>query len=206
MTCDEIAPRLDELIDGSITPAERAQVEEHLAGCDRCRAELAAIRGLVADARALPRSIQPPGALWRGIEARLTSAGAAPAPRGRRPIPLRFMLRLAAALALVALGGALATVWQRHGGPSQFAVEQQRYAEATAQLARELARNPTGLSPTTLAVVQRNLSIVDQAIHESETALAADPGNHALEQMLLARYQQRLSLLRRATAAARQES
>jgi hypothetical protein len=55
-------------------------------------------------------------------------------------------------------------------------------------------------------VVERNLAIVDQAIREAEAALASDPGNAALEQMVLARYVQRLDLLRRATEAGRQES
>jgi hypothetical protein len=55
-------------------------------------------------------------------------------------------------------------------------------------------------------VVERNLAIVDSAIQEAKRALQADPGNGALEQMLRARYEQRLDLLRRATDADRRES
>jgi hypothetical protein len=89
---------------------------------------------------------------------------------------------------------------------STFALEQKRYTEATDALARQLTSNPNGLTEETRAVVERNLAIVDEAIHEAENALNTDPGNTALEQMVLARYEQRLGLLRRATDAGRSES
>ena len=85
-------------------------------------------------------------------------------------------------------------------------MEQERYAHATADLARKLADDPAQLSASTRAVVERNLAIVDQAIREAEDALASDPGNAELEQMVLARYAQRLALLKHATEAGRQES
>ena len=87
-----------------------------------------------------------------------------------------------------------------------FAREQARYARATAELARRLADDPAPLSATTRAVVERNLAIVDAAIREAEHALASDPGNTELEQMVLARYAQRLALLKHATDAGRRES
>ena len=74
-----------------------------------------------------------------------------------------------------------------------------------AQIAQKIEQNPAGLSPRTLAVLERNLTIIDAAIRESEEALKTDPGDPTLEEMLLARYQQRLELLQRA-ARAGQES
>jgi hypothetical protein len=207
MTCAEVAPLLDEYIDGSL-PADTARsVDAHLAGCDRCRAEVAGLRALVAEARALPRSVLPGRELWTGIEPRLGGE-----PRGSSAarsllVRARPLLRLAAALFLLLAGATLATLYQRRHAPQTgFALEQRRYAEATADLARKLADDPTNLSASTRAVVGRNLAIVDQAIREAEAALATDPGNTALEQMVLARYAQRLDLLKRATAAGRQES
>ena len=205
MTCTEIAPRLDEYIDGALPVEAAHEVERHLAGCERCRREVAAIRSLLADARSMPRSIQPDRDLWRGIEGRLTPARtvSSPAIRPYRPQPL---VLLAAALFLLIAGATLATVYQRGRAPTGFALQQQRYTQATADLARKLADDPTHLSSATRAVVERNLAIVDQAIHEAEEALTTDPGNAELEQMVLARYAQRLDLLRRATAAGKQES
>lgn len=204
MTCTDIAPLLDQYVDGTLSPVDLARVDAHLAECDRCRGELDFLRGLLLDARQLPRSVAPPRDLWSGIAGRLPATP----PRiggGGRP---RFQMPalIAAGLALVLLGGALAT-WLRPGNAGgDFAREQQRYAEASAALAETLATDPAGLTAATRAVVERNLAIVDQAIREAEEALARDRGNAALEQMLIARYEQRLSLLKRAVDAGKRES
>ncbi len=205
MNCNDAAPLLDDYIDG-VLPADRsAEVERHLSACDPCRREVEGIRAVLADARAMPRSVQPGRDLWEGIQQRLPQAGVGSVPivRGRAYPP--FML-LAAALFLLIAGATLATLYQRRAGPSAFALEQRRYVEATADLARRLADEPGQLSASTRAVVERNLAIVDQAIKEGEEALAADPGNPELEQMVLARYAQRLDLLKRASAAGRRVS
>lgn len=201
-TCTEIVILLDEYLDGTLAPAELTMVEGHLSGCPACQTELAAIRDLLADARRLPRSVLPERELWSGIEARL---GAAPL-RAPRRAARDTATRIAAAIGLILLGGALATAWQHRSNPTAFATEQARYARASAALVERLAHEPTILTPGTRAVVERNLSIVDAAIHEAEAALAADPGSQALEQMLVARYQQRLDLLKRAAASDRRES
>lgn len=205
MNCREIESLLDQYIDGSLPPAETGQVEEHLAGCENCRRDVEAIRALLAEARAVPRSIMPENDLWGGIEARIQGAPRV-AELSPRRTGLRPWMQLAAAVLLLIAGATLATLYQRRVNPSQFALEQQRYTQATADLARKLADDPTQLSASTRAVVERNLAIVDQAIKEAEDALSSDPGNTELEQMVLARYAQRLDLLKRATAAGRQVS
>jgi len=207
MTCAEFAPLLDEYIDGGLPPEVARTVEDHLSGCDRCRAEVAGLRSVVADARALPRSVLPGRELWTGIEPRLAAEPTRSAVARPLLIRVRPLLLFAAALFLLLAGATLATVYQRSRAPmTGFALEQRRYVQATADLARRLADDPGHLSPSTRAVVERNLAIVDQAIREAEAALATDPGNTELEQMVLARYAQRLDLLRRATEAGRQES
>jgi hypothetical protein len=148
--------------------------------------------------------VLPERDLWSGIEPRL---GATPTRRlGLRERVPRLAIQVAAAIALLLLGAALSTAWQRRSSPAGFAAEQTRYNAASAALAERLAREPGALSPDTREVVQRNLAIVDAAIREAEAALASDPGNTSLEQMLIARYEQRLALLRRATASDRRES
>jgi hypothetical protein len=201
--CAEVTGLLDEYVNATLGPVDRVRVEEHLSGCERCRAEVAAVKALVAGARALPSSITPGRDLWTGIEPRLKPTG-----RGATGIDWRTPLwgRLAAAIGFVLLGAGLATVWRQSAGPSGFAVEQARYEAASAELASKLTESTPGLSSITLAVVERNLAIVDSAIQEAKRALQADPGNGALEQMLRARYEQRLDLLRRATDADRRES
>ena len=200
--CTEILILLDDYVDGTLESPEQAQVEAHLAECASCRAEADAIRNLLADAAKLPRSVLPERELWSGIEARLSSAPLRPP----RWVAWGMATRVAAAIGLIMLGGALATAFLHRTDPSTFAAEQARYTAASAALTERLTREPAILAPATRAVVERNLAIVDAAIHEAEAALLADPGSQALEQMLVARYQQRLDLLKRATASDRRES
>jgi hypothetical protein len=106
---------------GGLDPAEAAAVEEHLASCPACAAELARLEplpGLIARAEGLEIP-EPPAAL----EERLLDRVAASRPRrsrrrARRPAGLRALA--ATALAGVALGaGATAlalTVWDGEGG------------------------------------------------------------------------------------------
>ncbi len=82
---------------------------EHLAACDECRAELEAMRG---DTAALGRlgAIEPTGAEWAALAARLEREGLiAPTGDSRGMFARRWtprLLRLAAALALYAVGAA----------------------------------------------------------------------------------------------------
>ncbi len=205
MTHDETLARLDARADGTLPAGELAEVERHLAECAACRHEAEALGGLLADARALPRELVPGRDLWGGIEGRL--APRAPVTVSSIP-PRRWRpLLLAAVIAMVLLGGAVLLLLRPPARPSvAFTREQARYLAASTELARALARDPGQLAPETQAVVGRSLSVVDQAIAEAEAALRADPRNPGLEQMLLARYAQRLELLQRATEAKRQAS
>jgi anti-sigma factor ChrR (cupin superfamily) len=202
MTHEDAAARLDAYLDGTLDPAEKAEVEAHIVACPVCRDELMALQSILADARALPRSVMPARDLWTGIEGRLGPR------RTALPFTQRYRAPLLAAAALVVLvGGVLIgkSLPTTPASDSAFALEQQRYTAATDALARQLSRNQA-LTDETRAVVERNLAIVDEAIREAEQALDADPGNTALEQMVLAGYEQRLALLKRATDAGRQES
>jgi len=73
------------------------------------------------------------------------------------------------------------------------------YREAAAELSATLRESRTSLPTETVAVLERNLRVIDEAIRESGAALAEDPGNPALARMLLATYRQKLDLLQRAT-------
>jgi len=44
VTCTEFLALLDELIDDDITAATRAQMQEHLTGCDHCEVTLSTTR------------------------------------------------------------------------------------------------------------------------------------------------------------------
>ncbi len=70
-TSEHIDDLLQGLLEGELDVKSAARAEEHLERCERCRTEWDALRGLVADVQALPRTIDPPRDLWGGIENRL---------------------------------------------------------------------------------------------------------------------------------------
>ena len=52
MTCSEATERIEAILDGTLPPSERAEIEAHLAGCPACAAELARSRAAVELTRA----------------------------------------------------------------------------------------------------------------------------------------------------------
>jgi len=76
MTCDEAEILLHALIDGELDAGHAREVENHIAGCPRCTAEIAAVRQMheaIADA---DLHFTAPPALRRRIEAALPLAEA----------------------------------------------------------------------------------------------------------------------------------
>jgi hypothetical protein len=115
MTCPEGATDLGAYVLGALDPAERRQVDEHVAGCPACAAELAEFAALPALLdRVRPEDLQAPSAtpspdLFDRVSAAAAAesrgAGARTGGRGRR-------LLLVAAAALVVVGaGAGITSW-----------------------------------------------------------------------------------------------
>ena len=66
--------QLNGLVDGALNGTAREAAERHLAECESCRRDLRQAQTLVAQARALPRSIDPPADLWPGIAPQLAAA------------------------------------------------------------------------------------------------------------------------------------
>jgi hypothetical protein len=148
----------------------------------------------------LPRSIEPPRDLWPAIAARLD----------RRPTrQRRWLVALAAAaIIVIAAASSLATAWIIGRGDRAPAVataggpREASYLRATAALTAELSARRDELAPETIAVLDRNLEIIDRAIEESRAALAADPANHDLAELLWASYQRKVSFLEQAARLA----
>ena len=98
MTCERFEERLADYMEG-VHGAERALMDAHAASCGACGALLADLRQIVAEAAALP-PIEPPAAVWAGIESRVATA-VVPIVRRTRSIPLVRALTAAAAMVLV---------------------------------------------------------------------------------------------------------
>jgi len=92
------------------------------------------------------------------------------------------------------------------GGPAslaQFTVVESDYLRAVNDLSATLESERGTLSPETIAKLRESLRIIDTAILEARNALAADPANKTLIEMLANSYEQKVDLLKRTTEMGR---
>jgi len=75
------------------------------------------------------------------------------------------------------------------------------YQEEVAALLEDLELRRSMMRPATAASVDRDLRIIDGAIRELTDALARDPSNPALRQLLAASYRQKRDLLKQVNDA-----
>lgn len=206
MIHEEIELQLDDYVDGRLSESEVRRVEGHLEACDLCRAEVAGLKALLAEAADLPRSIEPPRDLWPAIERGTRSWRS-------RPI-WSFRYQLAAAAILLMVASSVATAWLLRtappgGGDARVAVEptvgastawrdsEEAYLQATAELLMALESRKERLDPEVVGLIEASLSEIDAAIQESRAALAIDPRNREIIEALSDRYQLKIEALKR---------
>ncbi len=214
---DQWTDRLSEYLDGEFTGPERTALEAHVASCDTCRTTLDELRRVVTNARALDD--RPPAAdLWPGVSARIGLAARSKS----RPVVRRFSLTVpqlaAAAVVLALLSGGTAWLLGGRGtvATAPVAVSERvptllnattypgdtRFEAQVAALERALAAGRGRLDTATVRVIERNLSIIDRAIRNAQSALAADPANSYLNLHLAQEMRRKLELLRQAATLA----
>ncbi len=195
MTCADLqSDVLVDLVDGRLDPAPQRDLERHLEACAECRALVTDLRSIRAAAFMLDRR-EPPVALWTGLQA---AVAAEPAPKGRvLMMPTRqnwpVWLGAAAALLLATVIGLLPLMNRNattqadaedtapeitvESVAAEFEAAEQHYQKAIDDL-QTIANKDTGeLDPQVAAVLQKNLSVIDQAISESRAALKSQPAN-----------------------------
>ncbi len=86
---------------------------------------------------------------------------------------------------------------------AEFTEVEKDYIVTAKHLAELLAVQEDKLAPATVATLRESLRIIDSAILEARKALATDPANAALVEMLSGSYQKKLDLLRRTADMAR---
>ena len=198
MMCPHMEAALNEYVDGTLTARDRASVEAHMADCAACRAAVAELRSLAAAAASLPTTIEPGRDLWGAIEPRIAQRATWNFQRLRRRAALA-----AAAVLVVALGVyRLLPTSTVHYRPAGWAAVEADFDRASDDLSRTLATERDRLRPETVALLERNLAVIDAAIAESRAALARDPGNAELHRLFTAAARQKVELLRWAARAA----
>lgn len=213
MTMHPSEAQLNELVDGTLGPDERGRVERHVTECVPCTATVRRIEALVLRARSLPKEMTPPSEAWSDVRAALRQPR-----RPERERAGRFgrVGMLAAAAALVAVTAAT-TLWMtsersRSAGSdmpfnsaeapaslADFAPVEARYVLAVSALHETLNERRAQLDPRTIETVERSLATIDAAIGEARAALASDPANATLTRLLASSYEQKVTLLRRAS-------
>lgn len=193
---------LVDLVDGRLDSAQQRDVERHLEACANCRALVTDLRSIRAAAFMLDRR-EPGAALWAKLQA---AVAAEPAPRGRVLGFVRLRqgfggsswpvwLGAAAALVLATVIGLL-PLMNRGAAPdaatngddaapevtvesvaAEFEAAEKHYQKAIDDL-QTIANKDTGeLDPEVAAVLQKNLTVIDQAISESRVALRSQPSS-----------------------------
>jgi hypothetical protein len=176
---------------------------------------------LDAALRELPRGLEPARDLWPQIAARIDGARAV-APAAGRPRRPGWRWQAAAAVLLVAGSSLLtATLLDRNEPAGQAAVTapstatapapagvvampaafgpagtlDPEYLAARRQLTQVLDQRIAALPPSTRAKLEFNLGEMRRAADEINAALAGQPGDPLLEELLLGTYQDELAML-----------
>jgi hypothetical protein len=200
MTGPHMETKLNEYVDGTLAARDRASVDAHLAECASCRAGVAELQSLSASAASLPKSIEPRRDLWPGIGRRI----------GRRATwnAQWFWRGALAAAAMLVLAVGIYRLFRvprsdfRVGEGQGWAAVQAEFDRTTGELGLIFAVERARLRPETVALLERNLAIIDAAIRESRAALARDPASAELRQLYAAAAREKVELLRWAARVA----
>jgi hypothetical protein len=220
MTHEVIRHLLDDYVTGELTEDALGPVGDHIAACAICSAEVESLKGILARAADLPKSIDPPAEAWVNIRATIerdkeaVTSGDGIARRDFwRPYLLAAVIVMAAILS--SGGTALYLNSRNTGGDSShatvnnsgsgatpatliaFTIEENTYLRNVAVLQDVLDQQEASLAPETVAQLKASLRTIDEAILEARIALARDPANKMLIDMLSGSYKQKMDLMRR---------
>jgi hypothetical protein len=201
--------------DGVPAPDLSPDVAEHLGACEVCARDVARIKRLMTRIAEAPHAMDPGVDLWPEIRLRIErekiiQLPSEPAAVVTRPVVryVRWALVAAAAAVLVValpLARSKGKAVQVQPTPVTnqeliLAADSARaYEREATVLLNELELRRALLPPSRRTSIDRDLTIIDQAILELKDAIARDPNNPALRRLLASSYKQKVDLLKRAT-------
>ena len=208
--CDRHADALAALVDDDLDRRDRGPLDEHLAGCEACRDLLADLRDIRALAATL-EPIEPPARVWHDVRRRIAAAEQEETPRRSIGWRQRWSLGGAALAGAAAMAGAVLVIGptdftlsprsNEPAGPAREAVAaaleqiERPHADAIRELEQRIGTG-VPISGAARDVLTRNLAVVDDAIAESRSAVAADPSAAIPRERLQAGLAHKLTLLR----------
>ena len=225
MACERYLNAIHELIDGTLGPIRRAELELHLESCDECRALVGDLREIARATESL-EDIVPPPQVWSHIAARLQQEGRVQPVSTRAPWQRnRTVLALAATLVL-AVGASLFVLWPRPAPtpaapgaataatPSPTAGGNEaagnadpvdpvqsfdaELAKTDAQLTRvyeQATKLDDSLDPETKADIQKSLLVMNEAAKDIRSRLKTDPQDAIAQQSLYETLKQKIQFL-----------
>lgn len=225
MDCSEIRPALSDLVDGSLAGDVRAGIDAHLQGCADCRSLFADLKSIREAGRHLPKAT-PPDALAARVFDAIAHERTPVAPTStpslstgrvlhgrfggwRRPV---WLTAAAAAVLAVAVGVAMyvrtpqpsvakapanaASTEAVQSVENEIDAAQQHYTKAITALEQVAKEGQANLDPQTMAVFDKSNGLVDQAIHESQAAVKAQPSDEQAQASLFDALQRKVDLLK----------
>ena len=211
--------QFNDLADGSLLLDSEPELGRHLAECLPCRAEITRLNALLSRAKALPTTIEPPPEVWPLVAERILQP-ATPRDWNSATYIRRWPAwgwLAAAALLLVSISSLVTSlVVGRRQAPSAVTAvsgqadsgdaalvalsrREEGFRDAADELWATVNAGRDQLSPETIATVERSVVLIDVAIREAREALANDPNNPVISDMLSGSYQRKVDLLKRAT-------
>lgn len=202
------------LADGSMPEPRARELDAHLRECETCAADVARLTRLMTKFTDSPQPDAPLDEMWAGIRARIEQNKVVPLSADGAARRRSFTTRhLGVVAGLIAAAVVIAIVLRpsrairpdldvtpRDSVASVMAIADSlsAYEEESRTLLNRLEVQRAMMRPETRASFDRDLKVIDDAIAELRAAVADDPRNPALRQLLAASYRQKVELLKRA--------
>lgn len=200
------------LADDAIDAEQAEALAAHLSACADCAADVARLRSTMQRVHTMPVPTEAMDGLWPEIRARIESGKmrALPASSGS-PSSARRVRRVAwvggsiAAAACIAAGvylrarpAPVGSATPNGAATFQPAIDSVGASQADIQrLLDEIQMEKAMLPPSTAALADSDLRAINAAIAELREALARDPNNPAIRQLLAESFRQQQDLLKR---------
>jgi hypothetical protein len=212
-------------VEDALGPAERADVEQHLATCDDCRRLASDLAEIRRAAGALDLR-EPPARVWSRVERAIQlerqhasdAATTQPVRKEWRWNAAAAALAAAAVLVVATAVGLRFGMLTRHPSDANVATTdagtappdgsvpaevveaelraaESHYDRAIKGLEQIASAEQGALDPKTAATLQKNLAVIDQAISESRAAIRAQPTSEPAVNSLMENFKTKLALL-----------